>query len=1408
MPSAPSYPRTDSSVWVTRLSSGAPVAGADVDIREPGVDARAHKTDKDGIAAIPESDFVPDFRHSTNATIFVRAGDDWSFRRVDDYISPWRYDVPTDLSGGRAEYGMMFTERGIYRPGDTVRVKAIVRNATRTGNGVPTGQQLSVKLRSPKGEDLATRSVTTTRFGSFAVDFKLPRSAALGGWRIETGGLPEGSYLGESFTVAEYKPVEFKVGAESDRPSYVRGAHASWTVRGDYLFGAPMSGAAVRYTVTRSRTWFSPPDSDGFVTDPERFYGDNDEAALRAGQLLDKQTKLDKQGRVAFDAKLDLPGQRGPEMVSVDAEVTDVSRQSVGGGTTAIVHPAEFYIGIKNPDDYFVDAPGKFHAGIVALTPGGKHLGGKRVSVELVRRRWTLARQETGGARAHVVSSVVDSVVGRCEVTTSATAVAGCDSAVDQGGYYVVHATSKDGRGNTAESAVGCYGIGAGEASWHDSDKLSVDLALDKKEYKIGDTARVLVKSPFPVADALVTVERAGVYHEQRVTLRGPTPTVRVPVTADLGPNAFVGVHLLRARTHAPPAAGSDRPDVGAPAYRAGYAELAIDPSSHRLAVALRPSKKDLRPGEQLGVDLSVKDAKGKPARAEVTVYAVDEGVLSLIAYKTPDPVPVFTAARPLEVATVETRESLAKVSIQDLASALGAQKGAEGGGGGGESGARRDFRQSAYFNPAVMTDDAGKAHVSFKLPESLTTFRVMAVAVTRDDAYGFGEDRVTTSQKLMARPALPRFVRAGDHIDAGIVLSAKHFGPAKVDVRATVQGLELEGAATRTVDLGKDESVEVRFPMLAKVSGTAKLRFDAVAEGARDAVEVTRKVETPTSFESVALYGSTKDSSGEKIGDLSKIRRDVGKLDVTVSSTALVGLEGGVEQLIDYPYGCTEQLSSRLVPLLPLRSLARDFGIPLPANIDAVVDKTVADIIKHQRGDGGFGMWPDSRESYPWVSAYALWALDTAKKHGAKVPRVVFDQGAAYLRRFLASTPDNELYWPSAAFVVDVLASMGQPDPGYMTKVFERRADLPLFARALLLHAMAISKQSPASIKTLDDDIENHLRLDANIAAVADNQGDAYAVLMDSPARGTALVLRALLAEKPDHPLAAKLARGLLAARHGGMWRSTQETAYALLALDEYRHAQEKVTPDYVAKVWFAGTELFSASMKGRSTLAQDASIPTSRLAAQGGLLVFDKHGAGTLFYEARLKYARIALPTAPLDRGFYVQKTLRAVTPEELPRLLQSVPGAGVTAFKGGDLVLADLVVVTPSPREYVAIEDPLPAGLEAIDANLATTAAWLSVPGSGGESDAVDCVGCDDAQDDRIASGTAYLPSWYHRELRDDRVLYFVDHMAAGMYHYRYLARATTFGRYVVPPTKAEEMYSPEVFGRTGAVTVEVR
>ncbi len=320
--------------------------------------------------------------------------------------------------------------------------------------------------------------------------------------------------------------------------------------------------------------------------------------------------------------------------------------------------------------------------------------------------------------------------------------------------------------------------------------------------------------------------------------------------------------------------------------------------------------------------------------------------------------------------------------------------------------------------------------------------------------------------------------------------------------------------------------------------------------------------------------------------------------------------------------------------------------------------------------------------------------------------------------------------------------------------------------------------------IATLTREIEGQIRFSGQRAFVVEPDHE-YPALFDSPARTHAMVLQALLAAGPDHPLAEPLARGLLAERQGGRWRSTQETSFALLALDAYRSQREAQSPRFDATVRLGRRAVATARHRGRRASADQTTVPMSKLPLGGGTLAFEKQGRGTLYYEALLRYTRRTLPHQSLDRGLSIQHTLHRQGKDGYSQAVLAGHAPGESSFAGGDTILGDVVVFTPTRRNYVVIDVPLPAGLEAIDRSLAIHAGPAPIPNAGDDDS-----------------------PWHHQEIRDDRVVFFVNELPPGTHRFRYLARATTRGRFVLPPARAEEMYAPEIFGRTGVQTVVVR
>ncbi len=1380
--------REGSFFVVTQLSDARPVAGAEVRIRRPGAPTLSKTTDAEGTVLFAKNEFVPNFDDEKGA-VFVRTKEDSAYFPLSDNLLNWSFDASEDQP-----FGLVFDDRGIYRPGDKVQIKGVVREALAVGLKTPSSGAVAVSVEGPSGDVLQTTSAQLSPFGTFSATVTLPQTARLGSYGI-SAMLGNVTVANDYFEVAEYRASEFKVRAESDRPSYIRGDQAKWTVGGDFLYGAPMAGARSNTLVGRSRTWFSPPNHSDFATSDDSYQEDRRDQAQNSGEVTSNDVPLDAAGMATLSAKLEMPGQIGPEQVRADLEVTDLTRQVIGTTTTAVVHPAEHYVGVRL-DERFVAAGTVLTPEFVAMTPAGERTVGAPIRVSLLKRKWATAKQGVG-ADVTTVTSPVDETVASCNLTSARTPVT-CKLTPKDAGYYILRATSEDSRKNPVAASLVIYVTGeSGDsfASFEETDSSEIELVLDKETYKVGDKAKVLVKSPWKNAEALVTTERKGVLDRRWVTLTGAAPLIEVPVTEAVRPNVYLSVLVFKKRTGKQP---SDwlKPDVGAPGYRIGYAQISVEKESRRLAVDVVPSSTNLSPGAELGVTLKVKDAQGRGTKSEVTLIAADLGVLSLVGYQLPDPVAVFGAPQSLRVATLESRSDFA--NLFSPLSGVGLDKGLAGGGG-GESGAggatRSDFRASAYYNAAIVTDDAGQATVQFKLPDGLTTYRLMAMAVGSDDKMGSGMADVTSSRALMVRPALPRFLRAGDSFEAAAIVSIKGVEAQDIDVSATATGLTLSGETSKRVHVEPGRSTEVKFPAVAMRSGSFDLKFDAKTNTSADSVTMSRKVMTPAVMEAVALYGNTDSAAAERLGDLSALRDDVGELTISTSSTALVGLDAGGNQLLDYPYGCTEQLTSKLVPLVALKDLQKDFGFEVPANLDDVVNKTIARLLAHQRYNGDFGLWADSPATNPWATIYAAWGLNQAKKAGYAVPA----SAVADSKRALEGLFEGDKHTAvrrAGPFALLVLAEMGEPDAARASLLFEQRAELPLYSKAMLLSAMVLSKNDPANIAELTKEVESKISLDGPIGRTTENLGSDYAPYLDSNVRTSALVLSALLRANPKHPMAAPLALGLVADRRGSEWRTTQEAAWALLALGDYRRAFEAEEPDFIARTFFGDDVLFEQTFKGRSLAEQKSVMPVANLFAnKGAQMTFMADGPGRLYYQARLRYARRELPKAPLDRGFFVDKKVRVVTMKDLPEMLATVPDVTQNDVKGGDLMLVDLVVVTPKSRTFVAIDDPLPAGFEAVDSRLSTTSSRL-MNLAGPRMD-----------DDDAAMERSENASYFTNEVRDDRVLFFVDDMAPGIYRYRYLARATTRGKFIVPPTHASEMYTPEVFGRTAAVTVSV-
>lgn len=1440
-------------VWVTRLSDGKPVPGAELALHDrDGVERWRGRAGDDGLAqvpglaeVIPPAGREPQYPWATPfALVAARAGGDlgvtlssWS-----GGLDPAAQDVPTDWDGTEPRpLGGVFAERGIYRPGEKVHLKGLVRTRALGRIGTPARGKAAVTVLSARGKEIWSGEAALTPFGTWSAEVPIPADAPLGAFevraRVEAGGAVLPYFAG--FRVEEYRAPQFQVDVTAPAREVAAGEPLRAEVLARYLFGGAMPKAAVRWTATRESIDFQPPGHPGFAFGPQTWWWDDEAPRRTADVVASGAGETGDTGHLAIDAgKAEATGGR-TFAVTLEAEVTDVNRQRIASRAAVTVHPAAVYAGVRRRGTGFAEAgrPGELE--VIAAAPDGAVRAGIAVDLVVKKREWRWIRKKGVGGRWVTESEVVEERAGGCALRTREEPVA-CAFTPPAPALYVAEATLKDAQGRTQVTRFPFYAAGPGWVSWQREDTGRIDLVPDRPSYQPGEVAKVLVKSPFPRAEAILTVEREGVLSARRVTLEGSATTLEVPLGEDAIPNVFVSVLLVRGRVAAAEA-GGEAPggagaDPGRPEVRVGYAKLAVERRAKRLQVAVEPDRAEKRPREPVELRVRVTDHAGKGAPAEVTVWAVDEGILRLTGYEPPDPVALVHPERGL---SVRLGESLIHLVERRRYGEKGRSPGGGGGGEGAGAGFRTRFETTVLFAPEVHTDGEGRATVRFTAPDNLTTWRIMAVAVSRGDRMGVGRSKVTVSKPLLALPALPRLARVGDRFEAGVVVHAPGAPAQEVEVRAEASGLVLDGPAVKQVRLDGAPR-EVRFAFRAEAPGEAVLRFAARGAAGQDGVEQRLPVRLAVEQEAVAVSGDTRDRRREALAPPAGARPDVGGLEVRLASTALAGFSEGMRQLVEYPYGCLEQLSSRLVPFIALRELQGRLGLrhlpgerapAAPAwarawlgdevfriqetdDPDEVVRRTVKAIERLQGPDGGYRYWASSECSAAWASSYAVLALGRAAELGYPVDRAALSRGQQYLAGTVAAgrctrcggscaAPDD----PTRVFALYALARTRAPKASFHAELVARRAALPLFSQAMLADALLVTGSRDEGRRVLQE-VLNHVKESPTEAHLEEADPRTYAPLWSSDTRTTGIVLGTLASTLPDHPYVPKMAAWLGGVRRAdGRFRNTQEAAFALLALSEVMRTREKDVPDFTARVSLAGAEVASARFAGRSAEAVRREVPMSRLPRGGGALDFARDGAaGVLYYGAVLRWAPAELPREPLERGIHVQ------------RWIEPYQGGGqVRAVAAGDLVRIRVRLGTSQERHHVAVSVPVPAGLEIVDTSLATTAAVpapaaTEVDGGDGEGEEYAWESAEDLSEEEAGPPAGWAFRFWspfnHQERRDDRLVLFADALPPGLHVATFVARATTPGTFLLAPARAEEMYAPEVFGRSDAGTFEVR
>lgn len=1419
---------------VATLSKGAAVQGASARlVDETGTRLAEGRTDANGVVELKGPTALR--RHGPFALV-VETDSDRAFLLLDGHsetgrwLSSYAYSLPEEPP--EVLDGFAFSERGIYRPAETAHLSVVAKSRRRGPAGdvgpVPEAQRaLAYYVNDSHGREMAKGTLSLSAFGAGSFDVPLAGDAALGTWNVNLAG-----GFGTSFEVREYRTPEYKVSVSHEaggRPMLI-GAETQAIASGSYFFGAPMADAPVAWRVERERSSYTPPGNDDFSF--ADFEGDGPWPWGRiphwgqGPQQVDAgEGRLDSAGRLVVPVKLD-PGEekRGPLTFTVEADVQDANRQQISGRTSILAHRAQRYVGMRL-EKSVLQAGESLAAQVVVAGLDGNRPDGATSALTLYRVTYETRGRDEDGEYTEKTERT-ETAVGACVAKCGAVPTV-CRMKVPEAGSYVLRAVAKDSGGRENGAALRAWAYGPG-TSWRPTGQVKVDLVPDRKDYRAGDKAKVLVQSPFAMARGFVLVSREGFAEVRPLTADAGGTVFEIDLKEAWIPSIHVSVALARGRDAEPDDSPDDR---GRPMFAAGEIDLEIDRAPRRVGLELTPSATALDPGGELGIAVRTTDASGRPIPANVALAVVDEGVLSLIAYATPDPLQALY--QPREAATgiadlrpivmphekLKTRDGsrppmpgngkknggamMRRMAVMAMPSAPAAgapmeEAQGEVDGVGGDVPAfaiRTFFASTAYFDGSLRTGADGRAQVRFKLPDNLTEYRIMAIASDAESRAGSADTQVRVRKPLLVRPSLPRFLNLGDRFEAAVVVNNETGFDTELDVLARAVNAAIP-QERRHVAIRAGEAKEVRFAAEAGVPGPAKFQFAAVAltqAHPTDAAEIIVPTLIPATAEAFATYGSTTEAVRQSVSPPKDALPGFGGLDVDLSSTALTGLQDAVGYLVDYPYECAEQTTSRILPLVALREILPQFRIGKAsdeARRAQLVKEGIGRIVQQQRDDGGWGFWAGSRRSELYLSAYVAFGLQTARAAGAEVPQRTLDHALSFLAARL-DHPDGE--WErrdhaSQSMAVLVLARAQRTPRTHLARLVGVK-DLPLFARAWLLEAQHRTEPKAPAIASMLRQFSNAAVETAGSLHFAEAKTESLRLLMHSEDRTDAIVLGALLAVRPGDPMVQKLVRGLMRSRMRGRWSTTQANAYALLALRDYFARFEKEVPKFDARVWWGQDCVAGRRFEGRELAIATTRVPMNRL--QGAAdVVLAKDGPGRLYWRLGLRYAPKDLRLAAEEQGFAVSRTyLRADKDEPLPRRAD-----GAWVGKAGSDVRVRLQLVVPDRRYFVAVSSPLPAGLEAVDPALATTSRTV---GRGNVFDTHDAA----------PWRWAWWRPWDHEELRDDRAQIFADRLEAGVYDYTYTARATTPGTFVVPPARAEEMYAPETFGRSESAVLAV-
>jgi uncharacterized protein YfaS (alpha-2-macroglobulin family) len=1321
--------------FVTDRATKKPVADCPLAVWSNKQELGRLHTDANGLVDFKLTDVNPE-----STLVLARRGDDFAI----DSVSGWNLSSDPD----RYTVGYVYTDRPVYRPGHTVHWKAILRTQMGSLYRLPAAREVTLEVQDPEGKSVMHKEAPLSAAGVIQGDIPLGTDSALGYFSIQI-------HMGEAevsggFWVEDYKKPEYEVRVTLDQRRVLQGASVQAVLSARYFFGEPVANASVKYVVHKLRYWYplyADPEDNGEQDDS--YYGEGEQVSEQAG-------RLDADGKLTVSIPTEVSKQKWDMRYRIEARVTDAGNREIAGAASVIATHGSFLVNIE-PNDYVYEPGQTATFNIEARDYDGGPIQ-TPVHVELIEHHWK------GGDGAPVQQA---------DSRTDASGKTKVSFVIKQGGSYKARVSAKTPEGREVESYAYVWITGSAGA-WSSGQGERLQIATDKKSYQPGDVAKVLIVNGAPDTYVLVTAEGRELYSKQVVKAAQSTITVEVPIRPEYIPNFYVNATFEREGK-----------------LFEGSKSISVPATGQQLKIEVTPSKPEFKPGEPATYTILSRDAADKPVSAELSLGVVDEAIYSVRPEATPDIFKFFygktynristssslsyyfqgaSGKHQMQLTGLRSRRNLAQLKPEALV----------------QPKVRKAFPDTALWIGNVTTDAKGRAVAKLEFPDSLTTWRATARAVTRDTKVGSAINKVIVRKNLIARLVTPRFFTSGDEVTVSVIAHNYLKTEKTARISLDVKGLEILDGSTHDVKIPKGGDTKVDWRVRAPQTGEAVLTGKALTDEESDAMELTLPVNPFGVKLAQAKAGTITGASGDQDVELTfpaAIDPASRALDLSVTPSVAGTIFGALEYLTSFPYGCTEQTMSSFLPNVIVTQALKDLQIPSkvnPALLEKKVKAGLDRLYDYQHEDGGWGWWKTD-DSHPFMTAYVVAGLAQAKAAGYDVAPNALEKGGAWLRALLASgknvAPDVR------AYAVLALVDSGSKDKAILDAAWNQRAQMTSYGVALLGLAMQGASDSRAG--------EAAAMLEAK--AVADDREASWPVQRDemldfsgdATPEATAFALKLLAAVRPASPLLPKAALWLVNHRDQGYyWLSTKQTAMVVYGLTGYLKASGELHPNFSVTVSVNGKQVSSSRFTAADGLAPAASVirlKAADLAVGANKIHISKTGEGRLYWSARAEYfsteeklAQTGSQSLSLSRDYF-----KLIPVKEADKIVYQLDPL-IGSVEVGDILVARLTIDGGSWR-YLLIEDPIPAGVELIE-------------------------------NDQYYTLRNRPPWWQYfyarRELHDDHVALFQTWFTGKEAQHLYLMKVVNPGKFRVSPARLQPMYQPQFLSTTDSRTLEVK